>query len=745
MTLAEKAGMLSGADFWRLKGVERLGIPRVTVTDGPHGLRKQDESADHLAINASVPAVCFPAACATACSFDRRLLEGMGGLLGEECQAENVSVILGPGANIKRGPLCGRNFEYFSEDPYLSGEMAAAHIRGVQSRNVGASLKHFALNNQEHRRMSVSVHADERAIREIYLSSFETAVRKGKPWTVMCSYNKVDGVYMSENPLYLDTILKKEWGFDGYTVTDWGACCDHAAGVAAGMDLQMPSAGAANDDALVQAARDGRVSMERIDEAVTRILTVIYKYLDNHNPNAQYDKTAHHLEARRVASESAVLLKNERGILPLSADQKVAFIGQYASDPRYQGSGSSRINASRVTSALEAVKAVAEVQYARGFDDASPDDEAALAAEAVALAAQCDAAVLFIGLPGSYESEGFDRRHMRLPDNQVALIREVAKVNPRVVVVLHNGSPIEMPWIDDVQGLLEMYLGGQAVGGAAVDLLYGIVNPSGKLAETFPLKLSDNPSYLNFPGDGDDVYYRESVYVGYRYYDKKEAAVLFPFGFGLGYTSFSYGGMRVDNAAPSVQDTVTVSVDITNTGKLAGKEIVQLYTRGKHDGISRPLRELKGFEKVSLEPGETKAVSFTLSSRDFAYYEPPLHDWYTENGLYAVDIGASSRDIRLSADITISGARPLIRPLTTDSTLRDLMSVPGSEPIMKPLLDGLRRGFGIGDDGGAMGEGAERMFINMMGDMPIHTVGSFGGGSPIDVEGLVAAVAGLCR
>ncbi|MDR0395979.1 MAG: glycoside hydrolase family 3 C-terminal domain-containing protein [Oscillospiraceae bacterium] len=744
MTLEEKAGMLSGADFWRLKGVERLGIPMMTVTDGPHGLRKQDDRPDHLALNESVPAVCFPSACATACSFDRRLMEDIGAMLGDECQAENVGVILGPGANIKRGPLCGRNFEYFSEDPYLSGEMAAAHIRGVQSRGVGASLKHYALNNQETRRMSLNVRADERARREIYLSSFETAVKKGKPWTVMCSYNKIDGVYMSENPLYLEKILRGEWGFDGFTVTDWGACCSHIAGVMAGMDLQMPYAGPLNDQELADAARRGVVPIEKIDEAVKRILDIVFRYADNHKPDASYDKDDHDRRSGRAAAESAVLLKNDGGILPLSAQNKVAFIGQYAVEPRYQGSGSSRINATRITSAMDAAKGIASVSYARGFDDSTAENAAELIAEAAALAADSDTAVLFVGLPGSFESEGFDRAHMRLPDNQIALIRAVARANPRVVVVLHNGSPIEVPWINDVQAMLEMYLGGQAVGAAAVDLLYGRVNPSGKLAETFPVKLSDNPSYLNFPGDGDDAFYRESIYVGYRYYDKKEMDVRFPFGHGLSYTSFKYSNLKASASVMNVGDSVSVSVDITNTGSRAGKEIVQLYVRSKHNGISRPERELRGFEKISLEPGETKTVSFTLTSRDYAYYEAQLDGWYAENGLYAIDIGASSRDIRASADITIEGAKPLIRPLTTDSTLRDLMAVPGSEPIMKPLMDGMRRSFGVDADNAAMGEGADQMFLNMIGDMPVHTLRSFAsGGEPLDVEGLVAAVASL--
>ena len=749
MTLEEKAGLLNGLDFWHLKGVERLGIPSVMVTDGPHGLRKQAQKADHLSINESVKAVCFPAACALASSFDRELVYAVGEAIGKECQAEDVSVILGPGANIKRSPLCGRNFEYFSEDPYQSGEMAAAQIQGVQSQNVGTSLKHYCANNQETRRMSVNAHIDERTFRELYLANFETAVKKGKPWTVMCNYNQINGVFGSQNPLTLQTILRDEWGFDGYTVTDWGACVDHVKGVLAGLDLQMPSGGAASDRKLVAAVQDGTVSEAVLDEAAKRILTIVYRYLDNRKPDTVFDYEGDHEKARDAAGECAVLLKNDDHLLPLAKGQKLALIGKYAKEPRYQGSGSSRINVSAMTSALDAVHGMANIVYAQGFDDAKDVVDEALMAEAVKVAKAAEVAVLFVGLPGSFESEGFDRTHMRMPDNQLALIERVAEVNDNLVVVLHNGAPMEMPWLPKAKSVLEMYLGGQAVGGATVDLLFGAKNPSGKLAETFPVKLSDNPSYLNFPGDGDDVYYNEGLYVGYRYYDQKQMPVLFPFGYGLSYTTFAYSNARADGATLCDGDTLTVRVDVTNTGKTFGKEIVQLYVASAHKGVSRPQKELKGFRKVALRPGETKTVSFTLDRRSFAYYECYLHDWYVENGAYMIMLGASSADIRLELPVEYTQSPAWRRPITTDSTFGDVMDVPGAMGIIAPILDGFKQGLGIeegqNEGGTELGDAGSAMMIAMMRDMPIHALSSFAGEAFPDqaMHGLIAAVNAL--
>ena len=615
MTLEEKAGMCSGLDFWHLKSVDRLGIPSVMVSDGPHGLRKQDDKADHLGINESIKAVCFPPAVLSACSFDRDLLRELGDTVGKEAQATDVSVVLGPAVNIKRSPLCGRNFEYYSEDPYLAGESAAAFIDGVQSHHVGTSIKHFAANNQELNRMSCSSEVDERTLREIYLPAFETAVKKSQPYTVMCSYNKINGTYASENPWLLTEVLRDEWGFEGYVMSDWGAVNERVPGLKAGLDLEMPASGGMTDREIVAAVQDGSLDESVLDQAVERILRITFTWLDNREKQ-NLTLEADHETARRIAEESMVLLKNEN-VLPLSSSENVVFIGGFAKKPRYQGGGSSHINSFRVDNALEAVKGIAEVSYAEGFSSSKDFYDEKLAAEAVEAAKNADKAVIFAGLPDSFESEGYDRSHMRLPECQDRLIREIAEVQPNTIVVLHNGSPVEMPWKDDVKGLLEAYLGGQAGGSAVVNILYGKVNPSGKLAETLSLKLSDNPSYLNF-AEKEKVNYSEGVFVGYRYYDAKEMEVAFPFGHGLSYTTFKYSNLKLDRTEMTDQDTLTVSVDVTNTGSRAGKEVVQLYVSDRTGSVRRPLKELKGYEKVSLEPGETKTVTMTLDKRSFA-------------------------------------------------------------------------------------------------------------------------------
>ena len=488
MTLEEKAGLLSGEDFWHTKGVERLGVPRSMVSDGPHGLRKQDEQADHLGINDSIKAVCFPAASATAASFDPDMIEKMGEALGEACQHEKLSVLLGPAVNIKRSPLCGRNFEYFSEDPYLTGVMATALIKGIQSKNVGTSIKHFALNSQEHRRMSSSSDCDERTIREIYFPAFEMAVREAQPWTVMCSYNRINGTFASENPWLLTDVLRKEWGFEGYVMSDWGAVSDRVGGVAAGLDLEMPASGGINDRKVVEAVKAGKLDEKLVDLCCERILNIVFRYVENAKPETPWDKEAQHLQAAEVAADCMVLLKNEGGILPLNKEDDIAFIGEFAEKPRFQGGGSSHINCFKTTGALAAAEGL-KVTYARGYDVAADDAPAEMIAEAVAAAKKAKAAVVFAGLPDSYESEGYDRAHMRMPACQNKLIEAVAEANPNTVVVLHNGAPVEMPWIGKVKAVLEAYLGGQAVGEAAVRVLFGDANPCGKLPETFPLKL----------------------------------------------------------------------------------------------------------------------------------------------------------------------------------------------------------------------------------------------------------------
>lgn len=686
MTLEEKAAMCSGADFWHTEAVERLGIPAMMVSDGPHGLRKQDQEADNLGVNDSIKAVCFPAGCGTAASFNRELITKMGEALGEECQAEGVGVILGPAVNIKRSPLCGRNFEYYSEDPYVASEIAGALIAGVQSKNVGTSIKHFLANNQEHRRLSSSSEIDERTLREIYLAAFEGAVKKQKPWTVMCSYNRINGTYAAENKEMLTNVLRKEWGFDGFVVSDWGAVNDRVPDLEAGLDLEMPSSGGVNDRLIVEAVKEGRLKEEVLDQAVENILNIVFRYEENRDKTAVFDRDKDHELAKKVAEETCVLLKNEDSILPLEEKEEIAFIGKYAGKPRYQGGGSSHINSHKVTSAWDCVKDWGNVSFAEGFrDDVDKTDEALLT-EAVELAKKAKAAVIFAGLPDSFESEGFDRTHMRLPICQNELIARVAAVQPNTVVVLHNGSPVEMPWADQVKGILEAYLGGQAVGAAVVDILFGKVNPSGKLPETFPCQLEDNPSYLYYSGEGDRVEYREGVFVGYRYYDKKKMAVRFPFGYGLSYTTFAYSEPKISAQRIQDTDTVTIRVDVTNTGDRAGKEVVQLYVSAPDSKVIRPVRELRGFDKIELAPGETKMVSFTLDKRAFAYWNTDIHDWYVESGKYLIQIGSSSRDIAIEQEVYVESTRRLPRHYTMDTPFGDLMDDPEAMKLLEPLM-----------------------------------------------------------
>lgn len=685
MTLEEKAAMCSGADFWHTEAVERLGIPASMVSDGPHGLRKQAQEGDHLGINDSIEAVCFPAGCGTAASFNRELLTKMGEALGNECQAEGVSVILGPAVNIKRSPLCGRNFEYYSEDPYVASELAGALIHGVQSKNVGTSIKHFLANNQETRRMSGDSRVDERTLNEIYLAAFEGAVKKEKPWTVMCSYNKINGVYAAQNQQYLTDTLRDKWGFDGYVMSDWGAVNNRVEDLKAGLDLEMPGSLGANDKLIVGAVISGELDEGIVDEAVEHILNIVFRFEENRDKEAVFDRDKDHELARKVAEETIVLLKNE-SVLPLSEKQKVAFIGKYAKKPRYQGGGSSHINSHKITSALDAAADMDNIVFAQGFDDVEDRTDDKLLAEALEAAQNADAAVIFAGLPDKFESEGFDRKHMGMPACQNELIEKVAAVQPNTIVVLHNGSPVEMPWADQVKGIVEAYLGGQAVGGAVCDILFGRVNPSAKLPETFPYKLEDNPSYLSYIGEGDVVEYREGIFVGYRYYDKKKMDVRFPFGYGLSYTTFAYSNLTVDKEQLKDTDTLQVSVDVTNTGAVAGKEVVQLYVANRESTVIRPVKELRDFAKVELAPGETKTVNFTLDKRAFAYYSVRIHDWHVESGEFDIMIGRSSRDIELTKTVTVESTVKLPFVYTTDTTMGDVKKDPRAYAIVKELM-----------------------------------------------------------
>lgn len=745
LTLEEKASLCSGADFWHTKAIDRLNIPAAMVSDGPHGIRKQESLADHMGVAESIKAIGFPTASAMACSFDRDLLHKVGDALGEECVAEDLAVLLGPGINMKRSPICGRNFEYYSEDPVVAGELGAAFVNGVQEHGVGTSLKHFAANNQEWRRMSISAEIDERTLREIYLAAFETVVKKAQPWTIMCSYNRINGVYSCENDWLLNKVLRDEWGFEGLVMTDWGAMDERVPSLKAGLDLEMPDCHGETDKLIVKAVQSGELEESVLDTAVERILTMVDKYLTARKdidpasmvhplPSSVergYDVAAHHALARTTAEQSAVLLKNE-DILPLQKDKKIAFIGEFAKVPRIQGGGSSHINNTSVESALDA--AGDSVSYAQGFHIDEETTDETLLQEAITLAKESDVAVIFAGLPDSFESEGFDRTHLNMPANQNELIARISEVQPNVVVVLHSGSPIAMPWLDKVAGVLQMYLAGQASGGAAVNLLFGDATPCGKLAETFPLHLEDNPSYLNFPGNREKVCYQEGVFIGYRYYDKKKMDVLFPFGYGLSYTDFTYSNMKVTvngkNAADvdviKETDEIVVSADITNTGNCDGAEIVQLYIKNPVVYEIRPEKELRDFAKVFLKAGETKTVTFTLNARAFSYYETRIHDWYAESGDYEILLASSSRDIRLQYTVSITGSKkiPFVADYITTCEDVELFAKDGS------ALDEMLRRSGFaeatdhdGDD--SMGSGTADMMKAMFTGTPLHSILSF--------------------
>lgn len=746
LTLEEKASLCAGEDFWHTKAIERLGIPPMMMCDGPHGLRKQDNDADHLGINESIKAVCFPTAAALAASFDRDLMSTLGHALGKECQAAGIGMLLGPGMNIKRSPLCGRNFEYFSEDPYVTGELAASYVSALQSEGISTCAKHFAANNQEHMRMSGNSVVDERTLHEIYLSGFETMVEKSRPAAIMCSYNQVNGTFSSENKTLLTDILRTQWGFDGCVVTDWGAVKDRIKGLQAGLDLEMPGPGG-NAQKIVDAVKSHELEEAYVDWAAEHVLCLIAKATEHMQPNTVWDYEKDHRLAGEIASQCAVLLKNDKSLLPLSRGAKVAFIGEFASVPRYQGSGSSHINSFRVTSPLEAAKDL-PVTYAQGYRTDTEETDAALLQEAVGCARAAEAAVIFAGLPDSSESEGFDRRHMEMPRNHNELIRAVAAANPNTVVVLLNGSPVTMPWLDQVSAVLEMYLGGENVGEAAVSLLYGDINPSGKLAETFPVKLSDTPSYLNFPGENGRVEYHEGIYVGYRYYDKKEMEVLFPFGHGLSYTSFSYSDLKLSADSLRDTETLTVSCKIKNTGSRAGKEVLQLYVADQESSVHRPIRELKGFCKVELSAGEEKEVTFVLDKKSFAYYEPRVEDWFVESGRFTVSVGSSSRDLRLSADVEVTGSREIPVVFHIHSTLGEIFKTPKGMQVLGSLLQSMQKkaaGSEAADKDSdqsmaSMGAGAEGMKQAMLNDMPLSALAGFVGMDDSQLHELVAAL-----
>ena len=724
LTLEEKIKMVTGFGSWHTFPVDRLGIESVMMTDGPIGLRKVDEGESQSHVS-----VCFPSGCLTACSFDRDLLEKMGETLGKECQAYEVGIILGPAINIKRSPLCGRNFEYYSEDPYLTGEIAAAYIKGVQSQDVGTSLKHFTMNNQEYRRMSYDAVVDERALREIYLTGYEIAVKKSQPYTLMCSYNLVNGEHTSESKRILTDILRDEWGFKGAVMSDWGAVHYRDRGIAAGLDLEMPGNNWANKEYISNAIANGTLTIDELDTCVDRIVTLV-KRVVRHHEEFEFEKD--HDLTRRIAEESIVLLKNENGILPLKPETKVAVLGEFAEKPRIQGGGSAFINCYAVDITLDEMKKTGNITYSKAFPaDSDKWDRAELDA-ALECARRAEVAVVMAGLPDSYESEGFDRTHIHLPEGQNILIKELTEAGIPTVVVLQNGAVVDMPWVNNVSGIVEAYLAGEGSGIAITNVLYGRVNPSGKLAETFPVKLEDNPSFLNFPGDGYKVPYAESIYVGYRYYQKKKMDVLFPFGFGLSYTSFAYSNLRLDRSEMKDTDTLTVSVAITNTGDVPGKEAVQLYVSDIGDQTGRPqrpVRELKGFEKVALGPGETGTVTFVLDKRSFAYYEERVSDWIVPTSDYSIEIGASSEDIRLKETVHVSSTKTVPLRIRQDTVFGELLRDPRTQQY---TLDNL-----ISKQSSGISSFPPEAIAALMDHNPIRGLRNFGNESPERVAEII--------
>jgi beta-glucosidase len=735
LTLEEKASLCLGSDFWHTAPVPRLGIPAITLSDGPHGLRRQPDEGDHVGVGGSLPATCFPTASALGSSFDPDLARRIGEALGEEAQAQDVQVVLGPGINIKRSPLCGRNFEYFSEDPLVSGVLGAALVEGVQSQAVGTSVKHYAANNQETDRLRVSADVDERALREIYLPGFERIVTRARPWTVMCAYNKLNGTYASEHAWLLTDVLRGEWGFDGIVVSDWGAVHDRVAALAAGLELEMPPNLGVSDEAIVEAVRAGELDEAVLDQAVARMLDLVDRAVagaraaqESQAGEPGFDAGSHHALARAAAAECAVLLENEGSLLPLRPEvgETIAVIGEFARTPRYQGAGSSQVNPTRVDVALDELRAAVpdgvEVAFAPGFGiDATEVDEE-LAAEAEALAARASTVIAFLGLPAAAESEGFDRVHMDLPASQTALLARLAEVSPRVVVVLANGGAVR---VSDCQrhagAILECWLSGQAAGGAAADLLLGASNPSGRLAETLPIRLEDTPAFVNFPGEEGHVRYGEGVFVGYRGYDAVDRAVSYPFGHGLSYTTFEYADLHatVDGGVGGGDLAVDVTCRVTNTGQRRGKEVVQLYVGDPVASVARPPRELKGFVKLDLEPGASGTATFRLDARDLSFWSAAAGAWMLEAGEFTLAVGASSRDLRLAATIEVDAPPRAVR-LDGMATLQEWLAHPAGGPLIREVI-------GTDDAGRLRGPLADDHLVTVIGNFPVSTLAAFPG------------------
>ena len=741
LNLEQKAALTSGAGWWDTVAYPEAGIRAVVMSDGPHGLRFQEADADHLGLSGSVPATCFPPAVALGSSWDRGLAHRVAVALGLESQSFGVNVLLGPGINIKRSPLCGRNFEYFSEDPLLSGELGVASVNGLQSQGVGASLKHFAANNQETDRLTVSADIVRAPLQEIYLRAFRRVVKEANPWTVMCSYNRVNGVYASQNPWLLTEVLRDDWEYDGVVVSDWGAVVDRVKGLAAGMDLEMPTSSGVGPAQVAAAIESGALDEAALDRSVARLAGLAAKSGAGARPGTIFDANAHHELAREVAVSGAVLLKNDGALLPLdpATGAKIAVIGEFARTPRYQGAGSSKVEPTRLDNALDAIRTLAGnagVPFAPGFTvDGEPmaDPDSLLRDEAVALAAGADVVMLFLGLPASFESEGFDRDHIDLPQEQTELLDAVVAVNPNVAVVLANGAVVGVSaWAGKVPAILEGWLGGQAGGSATADLLFGIANPSGRLTETIPLRLEDTPAYLDFPGEAGHVNYGEGLFVGYRHYDARKMAVSFPFGHGLSYTSFEYSDLRINER----DGGATLTLTVRNSGSRAGREVVQAYMQAPGSRVQRPERELKGFATIELQPGETGQVIITVPRDELAFYDTTAAAWLVEQLEYCFEVGASSRDLRLSASIQIH-SETFIAPVDKESNIGQWLSHPIGGPaltrLIDPVLETYRAGAPVGSPRDKMLMGTR---LGQLAQFPVVPV------THADLDALIELVSG---
>jgi beta-glucosidase len=732
MTLEEKALLSSGDGWWKTHAIERLEVPSISISDGPHGLRKVVSGE----LGTSVPATCFPTASAIASSWNTDLIRRVGVALARECQARDVQILLGPGINMKRSPLGGRNFEYLSEDPVLTGKMAAAYIQGVQSQGIGTSLKHYAANSQEFERMATSSEVDERTLHEIYLPAFELAVKESQPWTVMAAYNSLNGVYCAENKLLLTDILRKKWGFQGFVVSDWGAVHDRVNGVRAGLSLEMPGSGDYNRKKIIQAVQNGLLSEQELDESVVALLAVILQAKGRARPGFTFDAIEHNGLARQAAGESIVLLKNDDQLLPLKIGktEAVAVIGTFAKVPRYQGAGSSQVNPTAITTAYdELVKSAGSqtvIGYAAGYDLEGATTDA-LIEEAAKLAKEVEIAIVFAGLPDSYECEGIDRTSLDLPAGHSRLIDAVLAVQPNVAIVLMNGSAVTMPWAARAKAILEAWLGGQAGGGAIADVVLGRVNPSGKLSETFPGRLEDTPTYPDFPSKNREAEYREGIFVGYRHYDTRKVEPLFPFGYGLSYTTFAYSDIRTTESATGDSTDVLIEFKVKNTGSVAGQEVSQLYVHEQSAKVVRPEKELKAFAKLALEPGEQKEVRFQLTRRDFAYYDKSSGDWMVNPGKFDVLIGGSSRDLPLKATVEIKFSERT--RLSRYSLLKEFERHPKGKLFYRELVEAFGLGIPTGSTGDAASETAEQRKADMavkafLDDMPVYKVCAFSEG-----------------